>query len=198
MQTRTKLKTFLARVAPARFALLFLFHAAIFAGSYVLAWFLRFDFGTIPPEFVSTFRSSFAVVLTVQLLAGVFLGFYRGWWRYVGLADVVRLVMGLTVALSVLLAAWYTGPMLGIDPKFVKSPRGVLLVQWAFSLLMLFGTRVMIRLGRDRFRPAADSPSAVTRVLIAGAGDAGETLAREIEHRPQLGMKVPASSTTSA
>jgi hypothetical protein len=29
-------------------------------------------------------------------------------------------------------------------------------------------------------------------VLIIGAGDAGETLAREIEHRPQLGMKVVA------
>src|SRR5262249_46517214 len=28
------------------------------------------------------------------------------------------------------------------------------------------------------------------RVLIIGAGDAGETLARELEHRPQLGMKV--------
>jgi FlaA1/EpsC-like NDP-sugar epimerase len=169
---------------------LFLFHGVIFAGCYVLAWFLRFEFDTIPVEYVDTFYSSFAVVLTIQLLAGAFLGFYRGWWRYVGLTDVVRLVIGLTAALSVLLAAWYAGPLLGVESRFVKSPRGVLLVQWAFSLLTLFGVRVVIRLGRDRFRPTAESPSAVTRVLIIGAGDAGETLAREIEHRPQLGMKV--------
>jgi FlaA1/EpsC-like NDP-sugar epimerase len=67
----------------------------------------------------------------------------------------------------------------------------VLLIDWAFSLLALFGARILIRLGRDRLRPG-DHANGLKRVLIVGAGDAGETLAREIEHRPQLGMKVVA------
>ncbi|HEY8183859.1 MAG TPA: nucleoside-diphosphate sugar epimerase/dehydratase [Thermoanaerobaculia bacterium] len=129
------------------------------------------------------------MVVGVQLLAGVFFGFYRGWWRYVGIADVVRLVFGLSSATAVIVALWYVGAIFGINERFIRSPRGVLLIDWAFSLLSLFGARVLIRLGRDRFR-AQEMPDSQKRVLIVGAGDAGETLAREIEHRPQLGMKV--------
>jgi FlaA1/EpsC-like NDP-sugar epimerase len=77
-----------------------------------------------------------------------------------------------------------------VEPRFTHSPRGVLLIDWAFSLLVLFGTRVLIRVGRDRFRSSEQPVEERRRVLIIGAGDAGETLAREIEHRPQLGMKV--------
>jgi FlaA1/EpsC-like NDP-sugar epimerase len=88
-----------------------------------------------------------------------------------------------------MVALWYVGGTLGIEERFFHSPRGVMLINWAFTLLSLFGARVLIRLGRDRFR-AADPTAEAKRVLIVGAGDAGETLAREIEHRPQLGMKV--------
>src|SRR5581483_5878614 len=74
--------------------------------------------------------------------------------------------------------------------RFVRKPRGVLLIDWALSLLTLFGARLIIRIGRDKWRGGAAEAGAHKRVLIVGAGDAGETLAREIEHRPQLGKVV--------
>jgi len=180
----------LVRIGAVRVTALFLFHAAVFACCYAFAWLVRFEFA-IPPEFIPSIRGSFAIVVGTQLLVGAFFAFYRNWWRYVGLADVVRLVVGLTVALVLLGGAWYLGGLLGLEERYVKPPRGVLLIDWAFALLTLFGARAAIRLGRDRFRPAA-IPENVRRVVIIGAGDAGETLAREIEHRPQLGMKVVA------
>jgi FlaA1/EpsC-like NDP-sugar epimerase len=180
---------FLVDSAGARVFLLFIFHAVVFAACYAFAYLLRFDF-TIPEQFIDTFRSSFVVVVGVQLLAGVVFGFYRGWWRYVGLNDVVRLVVGLSTALALLVAAWYVGDIVGLDPRRVKSPRGVLLINWAFTLLTLFGARVFVRLTRDRMRSSDFTTADQKRVLIIGAGDAGETLAREIEHRPQLRMKV--------
>ena len=180
---------FIRRVAIARMAILFLFHACAFSACYAFAWLLRFEF-EIPPEWIPTFQASFAVVVGLQLLFGAVFGFYRGWWRYVGLSDVVRLVVGLTGALGLLAATWYVGGTLGLPSRFTNPPRGVLLIHWAFSLLTLFGVRVAIRLGRDRFRGAERDSSERRRVIIIGAGDAGETLAREIEHRPQLGMKV--------
>ncbi len=185
----TSINDFIRRVALARVAILFLFHAGALSACYAFAWLLRFEFD-IPPEYLPTFKASFLVVILLQLAFGAFLGFYRGWWRYVGLSDVVKLFVGLTGALSVLTGVWYIGETLGIDARFSKTPRGVLLIDWAFSLLTLFGARVAIRLGRDRFRPALPTQGVRRRVLIVGAGDAGETLAREIEHRPQLGMKV--------
>jgi FlaA1/EpsC-like NDP-sugar epimerase len=185
----SRLDSFLVRIAAARVAILFAFHAVLFMACYAFAYLLRFDFN-IPPEFIATFRSSLPVVLGVQLAIGAVFGFYRGWWRYVGIADVVRLVFGLSSAAAILVALWYVGGVFGVDLKYIRSPRGVLLIDWAFSLLCLFGVRVLIRLGRDRFRTESVDDGPQVRVLIIGAGDAGETVAREIEHRPQLGMKV--------
>jgi FlaA1/EpsC-like NDP-sugar epimerase len=180
----------LIEAAPARVAALFVFHAVVFAACYAFAWLLRFEF-TIPPEYIETFRVSFPVVVGTQLLIGGVFSFYRGWWRYVGIGDVVRLVFGITTALAVLTAAWYAGLWLQIGGTWFRAPRGVLLIDWAFTLLSLFGARVAIRLGRDRFRSDESAP-ATKRVIIVGAGDTGEVLARGIEHRPQLGMKVVA------
>jgi FlaA1/EpsC-like NDP-sugar epimerase len=188
-QTPPVIDSFLVRFAGARVAILFAFHAVVFAACYAFAYLVRFEFA-IPTEFNETFKWSLPVVLCTQLLIGIAFGFYRGWWRYVGMADVVRLVFGLSAALAVLLSLWYVGGLFGIEPRFLKSPRGVLLIDWAFALLSLFGIRVLIRMGRDRLRPAEGESADHKRVLIIGAGDAGETLAREIEHRPQLGMKV--------
>jgi FlaA1/EpsC-like NDP-sugar epimerase len=183
------LDAFLLRLAGGRVAILFGFHALVFAACYSFAYLVRFEFG-IPPEWIGTFKSSLVVVVGLQLLIGVVFGFYRGWWRYVGIGDVIRLVFGLSSALAVLLALWYVATPLGIEQRFTHSPRGVLLIDWAFALLSLFGTRVLIRVGRDRLRTTEPNAEERKRVLIIGAGDAGETLAREIEHRPQLGMKV--------
>jgi len=183
-------EAFLGRLAAARVVILFLFHAVAFAAAYAFSYLLRFEFA-IPPDYLPTFRSSLLVVVMIQLLVGLVFGYYRGWWRYVGVADVVRLVFGLTTATTLLVGLWYVGAIFAIDERFVRPPRGVLLIDWAFSLLILFGARVLIRLGRDRLRPQQSSATQEGKnVLIIGAGDAGETLAREIEHRPQLGMKV--------
>ena len=182
-------KPFVFRLAPVRMALLFAFHAVVFSACYAFAWLVRFEFAPPPPEHAGTFTSSYWVIVGLQLVAGALFGFYKGWWRYVGLTDVIRLVVGLTVVLALLMAGWYVGTTINIPAEYVRTPRGVLLVDWAFSLLTLFGARAAIRLGRDRFRSTTPR-AAETAVLIIGAGDAGETLAREIEHRPQLGMKV--------
>src|SRR5258708_16485296 len=144
-QTASHLDSFLVRVAAARVAILFAFHTVVFAACYAFAYLLRFEFA-LPAEFNETFKWSLPVVLGVQLMIGIAFGFYRGWWRYVGMADVVRLVFGLSAALALLLSLWYVGGLFGIEPRFVKSPRGVLLIDWAFSLLSPFPIPLLIRL----------------------------------------------------
>jgi FlaA1/EpsC-like NDP-sugar epimerase len=185
----TLFESFLLRAAAGRVVILFLFHVMVFSACYAFAFLQRFAF-SIPPEFAVTMKASFPVVVGLQLLVGMWFGFYRGWWRYVGMADVVRLVFGLSTATVILIGLWYVGGIFDLRPEYVKEPRGVLVIDWGFSLLTLFGARALIRIGKDRFRGHEGSASTVRKVLIIGAGDAGETLAREIEHRPQLGMKI--------
>jgi FlaA1/EpsC-like NDP-sugar epimerase len=66
----------------------------------------------------------------------------------------------------------------------------VLFIDWSFALLAIFGARVLVRLAKDISRSEARRDA--VRVLIVGAGDAGEALAREVQHRPQLGITIAA------
>lgn len=179
----------LHRVIAGRVLLLLIFHTIVFSAAYAFAFLLRFDFA-IRPEFIPVLKSSLPLVVALQLGVGFVFGFYRGWWRYVGVTDVVRLAGGMVTSVGLLVGLWYFGTSLGIDARFVRPPRGVLLIDFAFALLFLFSSRLVIRMGRDRFRPETERPEMQKRVVVIGAGDAGEALVREIQHRPQMGLKV--------
>jgi FlaA1/EpsC-like NDP-sugar epimerase len=184
------IEQFLTRVAAARVVILFFFHAVVFTACYALATLVRFDFA-IPPNYHETFKLTLPIVVCVQLLFGLLFGFYRGWWRYVGIADVVRLVAGLITATGTLFLMWQLARTGGVQLGVPLSSRGAFLIDLAFSLLSLFGARLLVRISRDRWRPTA-SVTGARRVIIIGAGDAGEALARELEHRPQIGMRLVA------
>ncbi|HEX3110418.1 MAG TPA: nucleoside-diphosphate sugar epimerase/dehydratase [Thermoanaerobaculia bacterium] len=178
------LNSFIVRLAAARVALLAILHALIFSFCYPLAWLVRFDF-KLPAAYVNVVTASLLWVVGIELAIGVLFGFYRGWWRYVGIHDVLRLAAGCTTMLAALLALWYTERWTHFSGLLGVS-RAVVLINYAFSLLAIFGTRVLVRLMKDIFR--FESTVEVSRVLIIGAGDAGEALAREIQHRPSIGL----------
>lgn len=179
------LRKILVGITAARVAVLFTFHLVVFASCYILAWLIRFEFD-IPDEFLPHLESSLPFVIGVQLIVGIAFGFYRGWWRYVGMSDVLRLVAGTTVSLVVLVSVWYTQPVLDVWVPLQGVSRAALLIHWSLTLLALFGARVFVRVSRDR----SSVPAERRNVLIVGAGDAGEALARELQHRPNLGVRI--------
>jgi FlaA1/EpsC-like NDP-sugar epimerase len=182
------LNSFIVRLAGARVALLAILHGLIFSFCYPLAWLVRFEFN-IPAAYVKVISGTLLWIVGIELAIGVLFGFYRGWWRYVGIHDVLRLAAGCTTMLGALFALWYTEGWTHF-PGLAGVSRAVLLINYAFSLLAIFGTRVLVRLMKDVFRFEASGE--VTKVLIIGAGDAGEALAREIQHRPAIGLHVVA------
>lgn len=180
------LDALLRRITIGRVFVLLAFHASVFTACYVFAWLVRFDF-SMPQPYAVVMRASLPYAVLVQLAVAAAFGFYRGWWRYVGTSDVVRLAAGVTSSVAVLFLIWYVGKAVHFQPLFGVS-RAVLLIDWAFTLLALFAARVFVRIAKDLTRK--DEPHASKRILIIGAGDAGEALARELQHRPQLGMKI--------
>jgi len=127
--------SFLVRVAGARVAILLVFHAVVFAACYALAWMVRFEF-RLPATHIALLKGSLPYVVMLQLLVAIAFGFLRGWWRYVGIADVLRLVSGTFTALLILNVLWYVVDWTQFTP-LVGVSRGVLLIDWAFALLTL-------------------------------------------------------------
>ncbi|MCX7804412.1 MAG: polysaccharide biosynthesis protein, partial [Planctomycetota bacterium] len=169
-----------------RRAVLMLAHAAIFAFVHWLAFALRFDvsadrpfFIDMHPKYVPLFAITLALALSIKMAAFAYFRLFSGWWRYVGISDAVNLAKAATISALVFAVAAY----LFLSP--FGYPRSILLLDWMLTILVVGGLRISIRALRERQLWDAVAPSA-RRVLIVGAGDAGETLAREILSRPRL------------
>jgi FlaA1/EpsC-like NDP-sugar epimerase len=149
--------------------------AGLFAASLWLAYALRFDFA-LPPEFAA--QAAGLLPWAVPLKTAFFLsgGLYRGMWRYTGLADLWRLVRvtALAEAALVLGILYATG--------FAGVPRSVFALDWVLTLGAAAGLRLGIRTlyarGPARRTPEPGAP--LRRVLVIGAGRAGELVAREV------------------
>ena len=165
-----------------RFALLVALDAVITLGSYWLALWLRFD-GAIPhgptgPNYLHSMVVSSPAIVGLVLLAGVSLGVHDSVARYASLRELVRLVLTVTVATVVILAG---------DAAYDLSTGSRLLpfsVPVVASFLLLFGlglARLYARLA-ELLTKSHTRPADAERVLIVGAGSAGEHIVRDLQH----------------
>jgi FlaA1/EpsC-like NDP-sugar epimerase len=167
----------------ARAALVLAVHTLGFALVYLGVYQIRFD-GAVPPAVGRTVLALLPLVVSVKLLAVVVMSGHRGWWRYATFADLVNLVQATTVgSLTLGLVLWPLGPGFAV-------PLSILVMDWAGVLLVVCGSRAATRLVHEVGRvwiPAKNQPR--QRVLVVGAGDAGEALVRRIHVTSRLGMR---------
>ena len=134
---------------------------------------------------------AFAYAVVAGLLAkpAVFhaFGLYRRYWRYAGMADLLVVVTAVSAASAILALLVALGVMAGVVPFF---PRSILAIDWLLTLACVAGIRLSQRVVAEGWRAGtrAEAAPAARRVLIAGAGDAGALVVREIQKNPQLGM----------
>ena len=145
-------------------------HLGLIAAANVSAFALRFE-GDIPSEYAQLFLWGLPVVLAIYGIGLVAFGIHRGLWRYVGLHDLGRILWA-----SVVSSAMFYGVVHGLL-GWVAYPRSVIILTGVLSGLYLGGIRLSVRWFREWLRVL--SPSA-RRVLIVGAGHAGELLVRDM------------------
>lgn len=150
--------------------------------AYYGAFLLRFDGELVAPHWVR-FRASIPLVTATQLLVFLAAGIYGGIWRYTGLRDIRRLALTVVAATAAgaLVAVFATGELRGFS-------RVVFVID---GLLLFFGTaalRFSFRLLHDEISARRQLPDH-KRVLIYGAGDGGEFLARALLNNADLAMK---------
>jgi len=145
--------------------------------SYWSAYAIKFEPFSDSPAW-KLFLRTLPVLVVVRLAAFLFFGVYRGLWRYTGMDDLVvfakAVAGGSLVSMLIILFKF----------RFQGFSRAVFVIDALVMLMLLAGSRVAFRFFR-RVLPAT-SRGKGRRVLIYGAGDAGELLLRELLNNREL------------
>jgi len=124
-------------------------------------------------EIVSLFADEVPIVLVAQGAVLYWTGLYRGLWRFASLPDLWN------IARAGVFGSLAIGLMLFLFSRLEGVPRSVLLL-YPITLLVLLGApRMLYRFWKDsRYDTQHREPA--KRVLVLGAGRAGEALVREL------------------
>jgi FlaA1/EpsC-like NDP-sugar epimerase len=126
-----------------------------------------------------------AVSVPLKLGVLLYVGLYRRLWRFAGVAELEHILVATatSASLSALVGAAML-PWLGITP--LRVPLSVLFIDACLSAGAVALPRLFIRLlgRRTQWRRL----EAARRVLIVGAGAAGEIIVKELLSHPQLGL----------
>ena len=136
----------------------------------VTAFALRFE-GDIPPDYARLMLWGLPIVVAIYAVGLVAFGIQRGLWRYVGLHDLGRILWA-----SIISSVVFYGVVHGLL-GWVAYPRSVIILTGVLSGLFLAGIRLVVRWFREWLHVL--SPTA-RRVLVVGAGNAGELLIRDM------------------
>ena len=149
-------------------------HLALAVLSNYSAFLLRFD-GDIPWPQAPLFGAMLPCLLAVRGATLVPFRLYEGFWRYTSIWDLRNMVIG--VATSTAIFYLIVHHAFGLT----AYSRSIFIIDSTLLICLMGGVRVAQRVCREFRRPAG-----ARRVLIYGAGDAGEMIVREMIHAREL------------
>jgi FlaA1/EpsC-like NDP-sugar epimerase len=162
-----------ARLLSYRRVLIVGLHVVLIPLAYFGAFGARFDFA-IPPAELRVFASTLPYLLAIRLLVFARYGLYRGYWRHVGLRDLVDLGIATTLSTALFAAAVFA---IGWP---AAMPRSVFLLDWLGIVFLSGGLRFAARAFREGQLPMQSSRG--RRTFLIGAGEAAEMLLRQVRH----------------
>ncbi len=167
--------------------LIVLAHIVVFAASLFLSFLLVHNM-QLKRAWLNLYPPLLLFVLIVKLTVFGLFKQYRGWWRYVGISDLTGIMRASLVSTFIIVALWfvmgYIDPILTHLPAGMERPfEGICMADMFATILLLAGLRMVIRLYFEEFRTV--EAGRLKRLLIVGAGNAGEALLREI-HRMSI------------
>ena len=150
---------------------IFLYLSLSWAANTV-AFLLRFD-GAVPPQYWAAYVAMLPWLLLARAAGFTAFGQFRGLWRYASLYDLRLIVMAV---LSSSAGFFIVVRWMFAQPDY---PRSVYLIDGLVLIALLSALR-MARRAYHEMRPAPRGK----RVLIIGAGNAGELIVRDMQQSP--------------
>ena len=138
-----------------------------------IAWFgaywLRFNLEAIPGPVLSQAAELFPLIAVLQGGLFWYFGLYRGIWRFASIPDFIRILKAVAVGFLSVIA------VVGLLTHMELVPRSIFPLYAVLALAAVGGPRLLYRWMRDYSRVMTGD-----RVLVIGAGDAGERIVREL------------------
>ena len=145
----------------------------------IISFWIRLPNFLETPNFQAYQQIAFFFV-ALKLISYWLFGLYGGIWRYSGINEAFSVFKAVSVAsLATTGLVFFT--------QALPFPRSVILLDWFFNLFLIGGLRFTPRLRRELGKRRIPPDK---RLLIIGAGDAGEMVLREINKHPELGYKI--------
>jgi FlaA1/EpsC-like NDP-sugar epimerase len=165
--------------------------AVLVSVALYVAFLWRFDFN-IPSDTLHNYQhllwSVFPYIVLLKVLAFVGFGLYNKWWRYSGIRDLTAIILATVVGSAIAfvggaLAARYLQPPVlaafGNNVAKRSLPIGVIAFDWVLTMFLVGGARLLARIAWERpWRHQLSRDR--KKVLVVGAGDAGELVVREM------------------
>ena len=143
--------------------------------TYYVSFLLRLD-TSLNASQMAIFWKTLPLVLLIKLVLWYQFGLMHGWWRYVGISDLLDISRASLLS-SVLIFVLLEG-VLRLD----GYPRSVVLIDLFLTIMVLGGVRFGVRAYTERAR----SDGAQIHTLIVGAGEAGSAIVRELKQNSGL------------
>lgn len=149
--------------------------------AYFSAYLLRFEGRLINPN-LTFFVNTLPWVVIVKFIVFYYFGIYQSIWRYVGIRDMTAIVKGATLSTLII--------MVGIvmTARFKDYSRAVFIADWLLTVVMIGGSRLALRSLKEYLIDHRKSDG--RRIVIIGAGDAGELILREIRNNNDINFNV--------
>lgn len=163
-----------------------LFDVLLITASVLGSYALRFELGEAFYFYLPSAYWMIGAALVIKPVIFYFFGLYRRLWTYASVKDLKQVFFAVTtssVALSLAMVIFAAFKV------FFGFSRGILIIDWLLTLVLVGGIRFMFRILADNQSTVSNTRvKANKRALIIGAGDAGAMVVKELQKNPELNL----------
>lgn len=165
---------------------LILLDLLLIAASVFGAYALRFE---LAQQFYDYLPSAYWMVgaaLITKPIVYYFFGLYRRLWSYASTQELKLILLAVSTS-SVILS--FEMVILAASKAFVGFSRGILVIDWLLSILLVGGLRFTMRIIADSQNTVSSQKKKTAKhALIIGAGDAGAMVVKELQKNHELNL----------
>jgi FlaA1/EpsC-like NDP-sugar epimerase len=153
--------------------------------TFYLAFWIRFlDEGFLFPKYFPVFKQTLPLAVVVYFMSFVLFGLYKALWRYASINDLIRIFKAIMAGALLTVVGMIF--VLGLR----AFPRSVFIIHPLLLFFVVGASRLGIRVYKRILPALVSGVSDYKRVILVGAGDAGEMILRESQRPSQGGYKV--------